>query len=132
MKKYEKPMILVNEELAEGVYAASGALGGADTASASVSDVKLTQEGNQYNKVNTYTVTITNSGNEELTNWSVSITVASGTATNATVYNGWLAAASLSGNKITITPGGGGTISAGSSIDVEVVVTYSSDSITVQ
>lgn len=130
MKNYEKPMILVNEEFAEGVYAASGALGGADTAS--VSDVKLTQKGNQYNKVNTYTVTITNSGNEELTNWSVSITVASGTATNATVYNGWLAAASLLGNTITITPGGGGTIAAGSSIDVEVVVTYSSDSITVQ
>ena len=130
MKNYEKPMILVNEELAEGVYAASGVLSGAGIAS--VSDVALTQEGNQWNKVNTYTVTITNTGSENLTDWSVSISVTSGTATSATVYNGWLAAASLSGNKITITPGGGGVIKAGDSIDVEVVVAYSSDSITVQ
>ncbi len=28
MKKYEKPVVMVNEELAEGVYAASGALTG--------------------------------------------------------------------------------------------------------
>lgn len=32
MKTYEKPMLLANEELAEGVYAASGSVGGADGA----------------------------------------------------------------------------------------------------
>ena len=125
MKEYDKPIIMVTEELAEGVYAASG------SNPISVSSVELISEGNQWNKVNTYKVTIRNSGSENLTDWTVSILVTSGTATNVTIYNGWLASASLNGNKITITPGGGGAIGAGGTIDVEVVVTYSSDSVTV-
>ncbi len=139
MVNYEKPLVLANEEVAEGVYAASGAVapGGTGTTeigggSASVKEVKVVSEGNQWNKVNTYNVTIENSGNEELKDWTVSISVASGTATGAQVYNGWQASASLSGNTITITPGGGGAIGAGESIAVEVVVNYSSDSITVK
>ena len=129
MINYEKPVILTTEGLAEGVYAASGSK---EPGSAKVSSVKLTQEGNQWNKVNTYKVTIQNTGNEDLTEWSVSISVTAGTASSATIYNGWLASASLNGSKITITPGGGGTIVANGSIDVEVVVGYSSDSLTVQ
>lgn len=139
MKNYEKPVILANEELAEGVYAASGTVdgggdssGGSASGTASVSSVELITAGDQWNKVNTYNVTINNSGNTELTDWSASVSVTSGTATAAQIYNGWQASASLSGNTITITPGGGGAIAAGSSITVSVVVSYSSDSVTVE
>ncbi len=139
MKNYEKPVILANEELAEGVYAASGAVdgggdssGGSASGAASVSSVELAAAGDQWNKVNTYNVTINNSGNTELTDWSASVFVTSGTATAAQIYNGWQASASLSGSTITITPGGGGAIAAGSSITVSVVVSYSSDSVTVE
>lgn len=134
---YERPIVLANEELAEGVYAASGTTsttsGGTSTGSGgvSVAGVSLTSEGNQYNKVNIYNVTIQNSGNQPAADWKVSLSVTSGTATGATIYNNWLASAALSGNTISITPGGGGAIPAGGSIEVEVVVNYSSDSITV-
>lgn len=40
MKNYEKPVVLVNEELAEGVYAASGATGTADCWSYDVKSVQ--------------------------------------------------------------------------------------------
>ena len=133
MELYEKPIVLVNEELAEGVYAASGDdVGGATgTGGVSVAGVELIEEGNQWNKVNKYTVTINNTGNEDATVWSVAISVTSGTATSATIYNGYQASASLIGKTITIKPGDGGVIPAGGSIKVEVVVFYSSDSITV-
>lgn len=136
MKEYVRPIVLASEDLAEGVYAASGAVnaGGSSggTDSASVSAITLISEGNQWNKVNTYKVTIANTGSEALVEWSVSVFVTSGTATGATIYNNWQASASVNGNKITITPGGGGTIDAGSSIDVEVVVSYESDAIVVK
>lgn len=135
MKNYEKPIVLANDELAEGIYAASGAVNEGSSSSGtdavSVSKVTLASEGN-WDGVRTYNVTITNSGSENLTEWSASISVTSGTATNVTIYNNWLASATLNGNKITITPGGGGTIEAEKSIDVSVVVWYSGDSITVQ
>lgn len=141
MKSYEKPVILVNEELAEGVYAASGAVsdaGGGDSSQGgssggvTVSSVEQTDPGNQWNKVSKNNVTIANPGNVELADWSATVSVTSGTATAAQVYNGWQASASLSGNTITIKPGGGGVIPAGGSITVEVVVSYSSDSVTVK
>lgn len=137
MVSYEKPLVVANEEVAEGVYAASGAgaSGSADAAagggSVSVSGVKLVTAGNVWNKVSTYGVTIQNGGNEELKDWAATVSVTSGTATSAQVYNTWQASASLSGNTITITPGGGGTIGAGQSITVEIVVSYSSDAIAV-
>ena len=133
MELYKKPVVLLNEELSEGVYAASGDTQDAPGASGgvSVTSVKLTEEGNEYNKVNKYTVTITNSGSDEAADWAVSLAVTSGTATNAVIYNGWMASASLSGSTITITPGGGGAIPSGGSISVEVVVSYSSNSVTV-
>lgn len=130
LKNYEKPVVLANDELAEGVYAASGSFAGAGAAF--VSGVELVSAGNEYYKVNTYKVTITNSGSQDLMEWSASVSVTSGTASNAQVYNGWQASASLSGDKITISSGEGGMISANGSIDVEVVVEYSSESITVQ
>lgn len=127
MKNYDKPVIVAAEELAEGVYAASGSSG----SPASVAGIKLENEGNEYYKTNTYLVTIKNNTNGDLTDWSVSISVTSGTATDALVYNGYQASASLSGNKITIKPGDGGSIPAGGTIEVQVVVNYSSDSIKV-
>lgn len=136
MKEYVRPIVLASEDLAEGVYAASGAVsaGGSSsgTGSASVSAIELISEGNQWNKVNIYKVTIANTGSEDSAEWSVSVSVTLGTATGATVYNNWLASASLNGSKITITPGGGGTITAGGSIDVEVVVSYEGDVVIVK
>lgn len=135
MKKYEKPVVLVNEELAEGIYTASGDNDSVNTGvtknAISVDSVKEKTVGDQWNKTNTYGVTIKNSGNTESKDWSATVTVSQGTATAAQIYNGWQASASLSGNTITITPGGGGAIAAGSSIEVEVVVNYSSNSIKV-
>ncbi len=137
MINYEKPLVVENEEAAEGIYAASGAVvpGPAEDAgegTATVSAVERIAEGTVWNKVDTYKVTIRNTGNEELRDWTVSVSVTSGTATAAQIYNGWQASASLNGTTITITPGGGGAIGAGGSIAVEVVVSYSSDAITVE
>lgn len=141
MTNYEKPVVLANEDVAEGVYAASGAVVpeasapaeiGGGSGSASVTGVELTSAGNEYYKVNTYNVTITNNGNEDKADWSVTVSVTSGTASGAQIYNSWLASASLNGSTITITPGGGGAIGAGQSIVVEVVVSYSSDAIIVE
>ncbi len=128
MKKYESPKILVNEELAEGVYAASGT-----TASEGISySISLTEQGSQYNKVNKYNVAVTNNGSERLTDWSVTLHVTAGTISGAQIYNGWQASASVNGDQITVTPGGGGAIEAGATINIEVVVFYTSDSVTVQ
>lgn len=126
MDIYEKPVVLETEDLAEGVYAASGAVSGV-----SVSNVELVSEGNEYNKVNTYKVSIKNNESEASSDWSVFISITYGSVTEAKIYNNWLASASLSGSAIKITPGGGGTIPAGGSIDVEVVVLYNSDSVRV-
>ena len=132
MELYKKPVVLLNEELAEGVYAASGAVDeSAGSSGVSVAGVSLTNEGNEYYKVSTYTVTIKNSGSQPATDWSVSVSVTFGVATEALVYNGDLAKAALNGSKITIAPGPGGAIPAGGSIEVPVVVSYSSNSITI-
>lgn len=126
MEKYMRPVVLANEELAEGVYAASG------TGAVSAASVSLETEGNEYYKVNTYKVTIVNTGSEPSSDWSVAISVTSGTATEAKTYDTWTANASLSGSTITIEPGSGGTIPAGGKIDTVIAVSYSSDSLTVQ
>ena len=130
MESYVKPIVLANEELAEGVYAASGSVV-EGSGSASVSGIELTTPGNEYWKVNQYTVTIQNTGNEALVDWSVSVNVTSGTATEVTTYSAHAVNVSLAGSKITITPSSEqGTIAAGGSLAVSVVVTFSSDSIT--
>lgn len=101
MKKYERPVVLVNEELAEGIYTASGDSGSVDTGatkdSISVSSVKEKSVGDQWNKTNTYGVTIKNSGSAESKDWSVTITVSRGAPTGAQVYNTWQASASRVG-----------------------------------
>lgn len=126
MEKYVRPVVLANEELAEGVYAASG------TGVVSAASVALETEGNQYYKVNTYKVAIVNSGSEPSSDWTVVLSVTSGTATEAKTYDTWTANASLSGSTITIEPGSGGTIPAGDKIELIIAVSYSSDSVTVQ
>lgn len=131
MKNYEKPVVVPNDETAEGVYAASGAVdSGVDTVA--VSDIELVTPGNEYYKTNVYRVTICNYSNEEKKDWSVNIKVVSGNATEAKTYNGWLARVSLSGNTVTITPSDGGALDAGKAISVEVVISYDSGSITVE
>lgn len=134
MKTYERPVVLANEDLAEGVYAASGAVAdsGSGSASVSVSNVEETSTGNQWYKVNVYTVTVGNSGGETAENWSASVSITAGTVDSVSTYDPGLAGVSLSGDKITITPGERGSIPAGGSIQVSVVVSYSSDSVTVQ
>lgn len=126
MEKYVRPVVLANEELAEGVYAASG------TGVVSAASVTLETEGNQYYKVNTYKVTIVNSGSEPSSDWTVVLSVTSGTATEAKTYDTWTANASLNGSAITIEPGSGGTIPAGDKIELIIAVSYNSDSVTVQ
>lgn len=136
MKNYEKPIVLSNEDIAEGVYAASGAVdssgAGATGGAASVTKVELTSLGNAYYKVNTYDVTIKNNGSEDLTGWTASVSVTSGTVTAATIYNSWVAAAAYENGVITIRPGEGGTvIGAGQEITVSVAVSYSSETIAI-
>lgn len=133
MKTYEKPIVLVNSELSEGVFAASGVTGPVgptgSSGGASVSSVTMTKPGNPNYKYNTYNVVIKNDSDKELTDWTAALNVSSGAATNAQIYNGWQAGASLNGGAITITPGGGGTIPPGGEITVEVVVGYDGDGV---
>lgn len=131
MNGYERPELKDLEGAAEGVFMASGSVGG--TGSTGGSDViymlERTQTGDQWNKVDVFTLTVTNNSAEELRDWEATLYVTSGTMTGAQVYNGWLASASMSGNKVVVTPGGGGAVGAGASIKVEVVVSYSSDGV---
>lgn len=125
MKTYEKPMIIKVEDVAESVYMASGTAGGGSTEDGISYIVSLTKPGNEYNKVNKYEVIIYNHSGSDASDWKVELTV-TGSATSAQSYNGWMANANLNGNKITITPGGGGKIEAGKDLKVEVVVSYNS------
>ena len=136
MEMYQKPVVLLNEELAEGVYAASGAVdaGGSTTGGAGgarVSKIELTSAGNEYYKVNGYTVTISNDGSEELTDWSVTLTVI-GTATSLTNYDSQNFKVTLDGNTITITPIQYGSIAPGGTKSVGFAVSYSSPAITLE
>lgn len=51
MKKYEKPIVMINEDLAEGVYAASGLTGPAGTSDCWSFDVTSVQEWNGSHQV---------------------------------------------------------------------------------
>lgn len=123
MKTYEKPMIIKVEDVAESVYMASGTAGGGSTGNGISYTVALMQPGDQYNKVNKYKVIISNNSDSDASDWKVELTV-TGSASSAQIYNVWFASATLNGNKITITPGGGGTIEAGKALTVEMVVNY--------
>ena len=130
MELYKKPVVLLNEELSEGVYAASGDVGGSAAGSGGVkASVKLTSQGNEYYKVNGYEVTISNDGNEPATDWSVTLHV-TGTATGLTSYDSNFSI-SLDGDTITITPVQWADIPAGGSKSVSFALSYSGASIDV-
>lgn len=137
MKFYEKPIILLNEELSEGVYAASGAVSpsgpsGPSGPSASGGGVSATvnvSNNDTWNKVIDFTVTIQNNGSETATDWSVSLHV-TGTPISLTNYDSNYKA-TLSGNTITITPVQWGDISVGGSKTVGLKLSYSGDSISI-
>jgi hypothetical protein len=83
MRTYEKPMILANEELAEGVYAASGDTA-VSTGSANVSyslKDRAAWDGNRQ-----YDIYLTNNSSETVHNASVTVSV-NGTVTSITGYN---------------------------------------------
>lgn len=128
MKHYERPVVIIQEGYAEGVYLASGA----DTGSDNASEVTYTTRmEDAWSGVKYCYVTVTNNTDAEKADWQVVLT-AEGTMTGAQIYNGWLASAAVDGNKITVTPGGGGVLAAGASVEIQVVVNYSGDTITVK
>ncbi len=128
MKNYEKPAVIIPEGFAEGVYLASGAESGGD----SVSDVTYTTRmEDAWSGVKYCYVNVTNNADAEKADWQIVLT-AEGTLTGAQIYNGWLAIATVDGSKITVTPGGGGVLAAGASVEIQVVVNYSGDTIVVK
>lgn len=130
MKAYEKPMIIKVEDVAESVYMASGATGGSSAGNGISYTVSVKSQGNEWYKVNTYQVIISNHSENDASEWKVELTV-SGSASNAQIDNSYVASATLNGNKITITPGQGGAIKAGEALTVDVTVYYDTESITV-
>lgn len=131
MELYVKPIVLVNEELAEGIYAASGnpAQSEQPAASKGVSASVEVTNNDTWNKVIYLNVTITNNGSEVAKDWSVALNV-TGTATNLTSYDSNYRI-TLSGNTITIVPVQWGDIPAGGSKTVGFNVSYSGASITI-
>lgn len=112
MNNYDKPMILANEELAEGVYAASGTIGpgGGEwkVNSAKVDGSSPTGQYPGYTYVNinltpgsssscTVTISFTDLvtdaqlGNESLASWSLSLPSGGGTTLTATLTGGEVA-----------------------------------------
>lgn len=119
-KEYEKPFVLVRADLFEGVYLASGATAGGISYS-----VSQTEWGSEYYPVNKYTLTVTNDSDQSVSDWTVHLSISSGTVTKVQIYNGWIASADFSSSQITVKPGGGGAIEAGDSLAIELVVSYS-------
>lgn len=96
MKNYEKPIILANNELSEGVFAASGAVaGGNGTLSVSVSVAST-----DGNKTCYFGGAVTNNSSETISDWNIQLSFDGAVAT-ASVSN---CNVSISGNTITITP----------------------------
>ena len=128
MRHYEKPVVMIQEGFAEGVYLASGA----DAGNGGASDVTYTTRmEDAWSGVKYCYVTVTNATDAEKADWQIVLT-AEGTLTGAQIYNGWLASAAVDGSKITVTPGGGGVLAAGASVEIQVVVNYSGDTIVVK
>ncbi len=125
MGRYERPVVLANEELAEGVYAASG------SSAVEVDEIELTGAGNPYYQVNTYKVVLRNNEDQEITDWSASLSVTEGTATGVGTYSGWFANVALNGNQIVISPSGNGSFAAGGKVEVQITVNYDGDSVKV-
>lgn len=97
MKKYERPIVLVNEELAEGVYAASG---GAEVTS-DCWTVNVTKDQEDAGGYSTYRVAATHSNSvTHISTKTVVTVVFDGTVTSAE-YEGF--DVSVSGNTVTLT-----------------------------
>ena len=100
MREYVKPAIVVNEDLAESVYMASGS---ADVAGGA-SDVSVNASISGNNGSDTVyfneSILVTNNSDTDIVNWSVSLAF-SGPVKAAQVYNCNVA---ISGSVITITP----------------------------
>ena len=95
MKTYEKPVVLANEELAEGVYAASGAVSGG-TCWTIVEDKDAAQEWNGSHHV--FQMKITHSDAvEHISMQSTSVITFNNTVTDA--YSEGNCAASVTGDK---------------------------------
>lgn len=112
MKNYEKPMILANEELAEGVYAASGSSGSGDGALI----VEATITSNDGSSTCYFSGTVQNTSANDVSSWSATL-VFDGPVSTATVWN---CNTAISGSTIIITPQEGSwneTIAAGGKVD---------------
>lgn len=96
MRKYEKPIVLVNDELFEGVFAASGAVAGGNVALS----VSASIAGSNGSDTCYLTGKVTNNTAADVKDWRVQLTF-NGTITSATVYN---CNASINGSVLTITP----------------------------
>lgn len=113
-------MIFVNEELAEGIYAASGA--GTDGDITYSIDLMGTSNLDYISQEYTYNVTIKNNSAEEASSWTVLLKVVEGMALDVKGYDNLKVSVSLRGDIITVTPGRVGSIPANGSITVEMVV----------
>lgn len=76
MASYEKPAIIVNNELSEGIYAASGAVSdsSADQTTGSSASYTLEQTGAWDGNKN-YNITLTNNSDKHVKELSVTVTV---------------------------------------------------------
>ncbi len=98
MKAYERPIVLVNEELAEGVYAASGA---ATEVSTDCWTVNVNRDQEDAGGYSTYRVAATHSSSvTHISTKTVVTVVFDGTVTSAE-YEGF--DVSVSGNTVTLT-----------------------------
>lgn len=66
---YTKPVVLMNDDLGEGVYAASGS-----TSETVDYSLRVNSEGNQYYNWNGYNITFTNNTGKTLSTFSVRLT----------------------------------------------------------
>lgn len=101
MKNYEKPVVLVNEELAEGVYAASGAVATTTETSSECWTVTVTRDQEDAGGYSTYRVSALHSNEVvHISSKTVVTVVFDGTVT-AAKFEGF--EASISGNTVTLT-----------------------------
>lgn len=132
MELYNKPVVLLNEELSEGVYAASGNPGGgASSGGATVTVTPGNTWGNPGNYTSQFKVTVTNTGTEKIANLEVKLYV-TGTIIEFRPYNGSLIA-SLNGNTITIVSDqwGNGNAAPGGSVSIEFQIDHSSATVSI-
>ncbi len=116
MKNYEKPIVLANSELSEGVFTASGTFGGGTASGNDALSVIASIAGSNGSNTCYFSGKVTNNTAESITGWSVQLAF-SGAITKATIYN---CNVSINGNILTITPAcdWNQTIAAGGSADI--------------